>query len=184
MRFTICQYQTDESLGGYQTDLIGLLNQCNPRLRVEFEFADKSFKEKLNSWEQLSDSVVTLESVIDTLAKPGSDPNYPRVLIDTAPDSNFTKKAVAETELTHARWGFSKMNYSPSYACGGARLTALLYESLHLFGADDCYCSNNQCKPLLSCKNERCLMRYDTVSADLEICDVVRNSIASSTGGV
>lgn len=101
------------------------------------------------------------------------DTTHTRLFISSPNQKKY--KNYCKYQVGHAEWGCClggtvALDYSPAKY----RLTNQLHEALHLFGVDDCYDQSTQ-KPLDSCKEPDCLMRYGVQST--KICSSVLSQL-------
>jgi len=165
----IITYQTEggEIDSSYGEILQRILDSSDAEIELKFESAGHKLEDLFNSWDGKSNLIYEL---IDLFP----DSTNIRILISTTSTSKFAN--YCKSELGHAAWGcclggFVAVEYSPD-----ARLTTQLHESLHLFGVEECY-DESTLKPLESCTNDRCLMRYGVRSNSVcsSVCSQLRS---------
>ena len=80
-------------------------------------------------------------------------------------ESNLCKKALDENP--HALWGCRCGRLAAVYKAN--KMSPIWHETLHLFGAKDCYDDNSLYS--ISCGNQNCLMQYASDTETLELCN-------------
>jgi hypothetical protein len=187
MEILIYQHNSNLSFDDYQSALKGLISESCPNLTVNFQPVDLALDKFLRGWlsKGLTELLLSNEDTKDPFLHfwglvdvDDTLPQKKRLLVDIGKTTTFDINTLTNyAKVSHARWGFSRSAlFAVNYAPPKYRIRNLVHESLHLFDVDDCYHENTG-KPVSSCDNPKCIMRYAQSAVSIEICSCVKNQL-------
>jgi hypothetical protein len=184
MEILIYQHNSNLSFDDYQLALTGLISESCPNLIVDFQPVDLALAEFLEGWlsKGLTELLLSNENTKDPFSHfwrlVGGGyilPQKKRLLVDIGKTTTVDINTLTTyAKVSHAGWGFcSDAFLAFNYAPPECRIRNLVHESLHLFSVNDCY-DENTGKPVSSCDNPKCIMRYGQSAVSIEICSSVK----------
>jgi hypothetical protein len=151
--------------------IIKAYKELSVYLKRQFEL-DYSFKELPEKFISDIHSILNKNKEFNVLSADISDyfldkfqDRVANLVVFCNSESNLCKKALEMNP--HALWGCACGRLAAVYKAND--MCPIWHETLHLFGAIDCY--DDDSPNSINCENQNCLMQYASVTETLELCN-------------